>query len=615
MKIFKNVLISFFVLVFLLIIALFIFVKTFDVNRFKPRILSEAKVALNRDVDFENAVLDISLANGFVLKVNELSIGEDPAFQKGDFLNVRGVLLSVDVLKYLFKKKFLIPRIFVDTPTVTIIRRKDGSLNVNSLGSKVSQDEKKEAQEEEKKAVSATPALPPLLISSFVLSRGQVTYLDRSFEPELKLVISDVSVKVDNISLTEPFPFVAEGVVLSTKKNIKIKGKVSLDMKTDTATVTELKGATDLSEFLLEKIPEVFPNAKNATMPTQLKGLADVKIEKMTVGPGGLSELMGDVSLKDGFAEFKELASPIKDVRLDIKMTQSEIVLEDALLGLAGGTVNAAGIIKDYLKEQNFTVSINAENLKAQELLKQGEAPVKVEGDISVGMKLAGQGFDPKALSSLTGEGTISVKKAKLKNINVLKTVLDKISVIPGLSEKMETNLPTKYREKLTETDTALSDIELPVTIKQGVMVVPEAVLGSSEFLFKGSVEVGFDGAFSCEGSFLIFEEFSSAFVAGVPELKYLLNENREIYIPLKILKSAGEMKFIVDAEYIGKKLVVNQVKTQLIRVIDKAIGVKETDTQTSAQGSRVLPTQTNEENKSGAAEIVESLLGTIFKK
>lgn|GEM_PF-1005973 len=614
MKIFKIVLISFFALIFLLIVALFIFIKTFDVNRFKPQILAQAKAALGRDIDFKNAALSISLTKGLVLKVNELSIAEDPAFREGDFLKVRDVVLSVDVLRYISKKNVLIPQISVDAPTAIIIRQKDGSLNVLSLGPKAPKKEKKEEEGAQEKIASQAPVLPPLLISSLVLNQGQVTYLDRSFEPELKCEISDVSVKVDNISLTEPFPFVAEGIILSTKKNVKIEGKVFFDMKTGLCTVTELKGATDLSNLLLEKIPVVFPNVKNVGLPTQLKGMAQVKIEKLTAGPAGLSELKGEVSLKDGFAEFKELASLVKDVQLNVKMTQSEIFLENASLHLASGTIDASGTIKDYLKDQNFSISINAENLKIQELLKQGKAPVEIEGDASARMKIAGQGLDPKALSSLTGEGKIFIKKGKLKNINVLKIVLDKISVIPKLSEKIEASLSEKYRQKLAQADTALLDIELPVTIDQGVMVAPEAVFGSDEFLFKGRVEAGFDGAFSCEGSFLIVEEFSSAFVAGVPELKYLLNENGEIYIPLKISGSAGEMNFVVDAEYIGKKLLVNQAKTQLIRVIDKAIGVKGADAQTTAQPSEASSSQASQESRSPAAEIVGSLLGSILK-
>lgn len=613
MKILKIALISVVLLIFIVLIGSLFFLKTFDVNRFKPQILIQAKTALGRDVDFKNAFLDISLTKGFVLKVNELRIGEDPAFQKGDFLNVRDVVLSVDVLSYIFKQNVLIPRIFVDTPVITIIRQKDGSLNVNSLGPKTTKDEKKEAKGGEGDT-SGMPASPPLVISSLALNQGHVTYIDRSFEPELKLEISDISVQVDNISLTKFFSFVVEGVILSAKKNVRVEGKVFFDAKTGSVTVAELKGATDLSEFLLENIPEVFLNAKNATLPTQLKGLAEVKIENLTARSGTLSELKGGISVKDGFAEFKELASLVKDVRLDAKITQSEIILEDASLGLASGVVDATGAIKDYLKDQNFNLSVNAENLKMQELLKQEKAPVKIEGDVSARMKVAGQGFGPKALSSLTGEGKIFIKKGKLKDMNVLKTVLDKISVIPKLSEKIKTNLKEEYREKLAQTDTTFLDIELPVLIDKGAFVIPEAVLGSEEFLFSGRVEVGFDGAFSCEGSFLIVEELSSVLVAGVPEFKYLLNENGEIYIPLKILSSAGEINFVVDAAYIGKKLIVNQAKMQLIKVIDKAIGAKETDVQASNQGAEVAPTQTSQEGRSEVSGIVGSLLGSILK-
>jgi uncharacterized protein involved in outer membrane biogenesis len=66
-----------------------IFVKTFDVNKFKPQIVSQAKSALGREFDFDKARLDISFSRGVSLELSGLSIGEDPAFAKGEFLTVR----------------------------------------------------------------------------------------------------------------------------------------------------------------------------------------------------------------------------------------------------------------------------------------------------------------------------------------------------------------------------------------------------------------------------------------------------------------------------------------------------------------------------------------------
>ncbi|MDD5669111.1 MAG: AsmA family protein, partial [Candidatus Omnitrophica bacterium] len=235
MKIFKIIFISIGVILVILIAAAVIFIKTLDINQYKPQIISQAKSALNRDVNFEKASLDISLTRGVNLKIKNLVISEDPAFQKGDFLTVKDISVSVNVLAYLFQKTVDVPNILIDSPRITVIRQKDGSLNVQSLqpasgnaGGKISG------------AAAAPLALPAVLISSLKLENGVVTYIDRSFEPAVNLDVSDLTVTVSKISLTEAFPFVVEAAVLSAKKNIKVEGNAQFDLKTNEVTISGL---------------------------------------------------------------------------------------------------------------------------------------------------------------------------------------------------------------------------------------------------------------------------------------------------------------------------------------------------------------------------------------
>jgi len=606
MKILKILLVSFVSLILVLVLAAVIFVKTFDVNRFKPQIKSLASSALKRRVDFARANLGISLRQGISLKITNLVIGENPAFQKGDFLTVKDISLGVDLLGYILRKKIGISSILIDSPRVTIIRQKDGSLNVASLGKAA--EEEKDSQKSGQ--VLAPLALPAIFISSLKGGNGSMTFIDHSFEPALTLEISDLNFSVSKISLSEPFPFIVEAAVLSAKKNIRLEGKAQIDLKTTEVTIFELRGATELSEMLLEKIPVAFPMTKGAVLPASLKGKVEVVLKRMTLGPKGLTALTADGSLTNGELQFKEIASPIKDIGMNAKIREDKIILEEISAAIGAGRINGSGLIEDYLARQDFSMSADIENLKIEELIAQDKSPVKAEGVASGKIRFKGQGFSPQALTSaLSGGADITVRKAKLKNINVLRTVLDKISVIPGLAQKIEANLSERFKQKLTQKDTLLSDIKLPITLENGRLVVKDTLLGADEFLFKGSGDAGFDGAYSLEGSFLIPQELSVAMVAQVSELQYLLNEDRQIFIPLKISGKAGQLKLNVDAEYIAQRLLVNQAKQQLFKALDKALGTKEPD----ATKQNALPADSGK--KSTVEEAVGSILGDIFKK
>jgi len=607
MKILKFLLLSIAVLILLLVVAAIVFVKTFDVNRFKPQIINQVSRALSREVDFGKAKLGISLIRGISLAVNNLAICEDPVFGKGEFLAVKDVSLGVDALGYIFQKKISISSILIDSPRITIIRQKDGSLNVQSLA-------KAAAIEKEKEAVKPVPAaalmaVPAILISSIKGDKGRVMFIDHSFEPALRLEISDLNFSVSKISLTGAFPFVIEGAVLSSKKNIRVEGRAHININENVVTIFDLKGTTELSEILLKEIPVSFPMAKGAVLPLSLKGKVDMILEKLIVGPKGLTDLSGDVTVANGSMQFKELASPVQDIGMNIKITEKKILFDRISAAIGEGLINGSGSIEDYLVQQDYSASVNVQNLKLQDLIAMAQATVQAEGIASAKIKVKGQGLFPEALASgLSGEADISVTKAKLKDINVLRTVLDKISVIPGLAEKIEANLPERFKQKLTQKDTVVSDIKLPVVVENSRFIVREAVLGSDEFLFKGKGQAGLDGAYSLEGSFLIPQELSMAMVASVKELQYLLNEEKQIYIPLKVSGKAGALDFRVDAQYIAQKLLTDEAKQQIFKALDKALGVP-------SPGEQDATPQDASQEKSAVKEAVGSLLDKILKK
>ncbi len=317
MKILKIALISIGALIVVLLIAAVIFIKTFDVNRYKPQITQEASKALARKVDFQKINLGISLFQGISLKVSGLTIADDPSFGKEDFLKVKDIFVGVDVLGYLLRRKISITGVLINSPQVIIIRQQDGSINVTTISKPA------EAGKEIVKSAPATAAMavPAILVSSIKSVLGQVIYIDNSFSPPLRLEAADLELLVSRVSLTESFPFVVEAAVLSAKKNIHIEGKARFDLKTNEVTVTDLQGATELANIILEQIPVVFPMAKGAVLPQTMKGDLNLTVDKLIAGPAGLGTLAADGVLNNGVLRFKELAVPIQNIGAKVKIT------------------------------------------------------------------------------------------------------------------------------------------------------------------------------------------------------------------------------------------------------------------------------------------------------
>lgn len=572
MRIIKIALISLLGLCVILLIGVWVFLKTFDLMRYKPQVIGQLSKALNnRKVDFESAKLGISLSQGISLKLSNFFIADNPVFSQEPLLTIKDASLGIDALGYLLKKQINVPSIAVNSPSITLIRSKDGMFNIHPI-TKTGQDSVLPASGE-----ATAMVIPALMINSLTLSRGTFTYIDRIFEPAINLKVQDLDATINNISLTRIFPFMLEAAVLSSTKNIQAEGKAKLDLKTNAVTITYLKAETDLSSLALDQITAAFPMVKGAALPQSLSGRLEFMLDTLTVGPQGLINLSADASLTNAAARLVGLAAAIKDIEAHAKITKDEIILDKASLAIGQGTINGQGKIADYLGKQNFDLELNIKEISLEELITQEAQAVKAQGLISGKIQLNGKGFTPEAMQSdLSGAADISLTQARLKDINVLRTVLDKISVIPGLAQKVQANLSEKYKQKLNQKDTLLSDIRLPLLIEQGRLRVRNAVLTADEFVFQGQLEAGLNGAYALEGSFLIPKELSSSMVAAEDKLQYLLNEAGEIYIPLRVTGKAGAVNFKVDGEYIAKRILVEQGTKQLFNLLEEAFGKEE---------------------------------------
>jgi hypothetical protein len=623
MKIIKIVLLALCIIFFVGIVVVTIFVMTFDINQFKPQIIHETGKTLNRRVNFSSAGLHFSLRKGISVQLNDLIVADDPLVHEGDFLTAKNISLEVDVLDYVFRKEVNVSSVTLDSVHATVIRQKDGSLNIESIARPSGTAMKDETQGK----IEPPVLLPAILVSSLKMRNCMVSYIDYSTIPATEIDVSDVDIAVSDISFTEPFSFTLDGAVVSGQQNIHVEGMLRVDLATGELTLSQCKGMTDLSDIIVENIPRSFPTIDKSVVPASLSGQAECTIEKMRVGPQGMMSLSSKVRLSNGAVMLKTMAFPINNVQLAAVATQANINLEKMSAGIGGGTIAGTGTLEDYAVNQVFNININATNIILQDLLARDKTPAQAEGIISGNVQLQGRGFSEQALHSfLSGYGIINTKNVTLKDINILRMAFDKIAIIPNLAQKVEAKLPDNYRIKLSQNDTVLKDSEFPFAIENGRLIVKHMVVAADEFLFRGSLQASLDGSFSVEGTLTIPSDLSSFMIRSVSELQYLLNEKQEIAIPLKVSGQSSEtMKMNIDAEYMSKRLLVNQGTQQLLKILDKNISGNTPATATKTPNTisnepRVTqeqpqsPQPPDSNKKVTTEEVVSGVLGAIFK-
>ena len=114
--------------VVVILIALPLFI---NINSFKPKIESELTSALGRPVTLGE--LSLSIFGGDV-GVENVSIGDDPAFSKSPFIAMKSLRVGVEIMPLIFSKALNITEITLEEPQITLLRAANGTWNFSSLG-------------------------------------------------------------------------------------------------------------------------------------------------------------------------------------------------------------------------------------------------------------------------------------------------------------------------------------------------------------------------------------------------------------------------------------------------------------------------------------------------
>jgi len=144
----------------------------------------------------------------------------------------------------------------------------------------------------------------------------------------------------------------------------------------------------------------------------------------------------------------------------------------------------------------------------------------------------------------------------------------------------------------------------------------PEAplVLVSDSFFFNGQATTGLDLRYSVEGLINIPADLSLNMIETVEEFEYLTDLNNEISFPLKVTGRLPESDFSVDPGYIGRKLLENQGKKQLKKLLGDYLGTGENAQPANQPAEGQGPQGQVPEDKPIEDQIIEGILDKIFK-
>jgi len=166
-----------------------------DANQFRPRLESELGKALGRDVKLGD--LKLSILSGAVT-ATDLSISDDPAFNKSPFLRAQSLSVGVDLKELIFSKKLIVTGIEIQRPEIALMQAAAGTWNFSSLGAKSSAPKLAEP-------LAGAAAPPDLSVKLLKVTGGRIS-LQRRGESAPQ-TLDKFNIEIRDFAADASFPF------------------------------------------------------------------------------------------------------------------------------------------------------------------------------------------------------------------------------------------------------------------------------------------------------------------------------------------------------------------------------------------------------------------------
>ncbi|MGC2694600.1 MAG: AsmA family protein [Candidatus Angelobacter sp.] len=191
-----------------------------NVDSFRPELEKKIGAALNRNVKIGK--LDASLLSGGA-SATDISISDDPAFNKGPFLHASSVKIGVELMPLIFSKQLKVTGITVQKPEITLLKNAAGKWNYSTIGATA-----QKSSEPESKTSSQVS------VAKFEIVDGTVR-VGRSGEAAAKeSVYQNVNLVARDISATGAMPFTLSAALPGDGK-LNLEGQAGPLNPTDAA--------------------------------------------------------------------------------------------------------------------------------------------------------------------------------------------------------------------------------------------------------------------------------------------------------------------------------------------------------------------------------------------
>lgn len=565
----KKVLLIVFILILVLVSAVAVFALTFNVDRYRPLIQKKFQEALKLPVQIKK--ISLGWNGGIALDVDGLTVFKSERSPESlVHLKKASVLVNLEPL---FRREIQVSSIVLESPEVDFVQ---------TLEKEVPPAPGPEASAPSGASGGTPAAAMSFLVDEIKINNGSIRYSDPQAKSPVDISIRNLDASIRNISLAGPLDFDGKASIFSNAQNTSLQGKLRV-RGAGAIDIENLLIRTDLQSMDTAQILKSLPSLQSVGLAQGLAGNTQVSIKKIEIAGGTVRKLEGQANLNGGRFKTADMPLFFENATLDADFSLNHAAIQKLTGNLGSGNLSASGLVQNLQAQPQSQAEFSLTGLSMMELIPpSSERAPYMEGTAFLGARVTALGAkDFEIRQTLNGGAQLSLQDGVLRNMNVLREIIDKLSMIPGVSKSIQSRLPQGYNEKLQARDTVFEPVEIPVTINQGFYFFDKALIRSESFAIVASGKGDTLGNLQGEASFIIEPALSQALMAGVNELQYLADSKGQLQVPVILQGVNGKFSATPNVNYVVSKLATAKTQEVLGNLLAKKTGV---NNQTASQ-------------------------------
>jgi AsmA protein len=522
-----KILIGLGILVIFLLAAILSLPFIIDLNKYQNHYKPLIEEALNRKVQLQDIRLTIWPRIG--ARVAGFAVLDDPAFGATPFTSLTSLDVGVKLMP-LLSGKVEVEEITIRNPVITVIKNKNGVLNVSTIGRAGVELPETPSRAPIPSTEGPLKILALLAVDRVSIVGGKLTYRDLSAAKSTEYVLQDMKLLLQSIRLGQTPSLHFSALVQPFNLPVTLDG-----------TFGPLKETTDIDAIHL-----------------QLGlGKTDFTITGKTVGQNATVNISSPVINTANLPMTLPLNKPvdIKDLQIAAEVKGQEAKLNALSFQLFDGQVKGQGTLITGSEAQPFNSTMTIQGLQLGPALDAVAATqVSISGTAGADLALQGRGFSMSDLTkTLEGTSHVAVKDGKIEGVNLLQEAIS-ILKVAGISLD-------------NAKATAFSTIETDLAIKHGIINVQHLLMDSYDFQATGGGTIGFDQTLNLTMHLNLSQDLSQKIAGTSPVAKLAMKEGR-LSLPLIITGTVQAPSYGLDS-----KALTGKIQEQVKEKVKEALG------------------------------------------